>query len=140
MDRRIDLTEHGDFGAPHDNILVDNTINMDVRLTTTYEDEPMSIEEYDRVCAWEKVFGRRNHLNEARKLFHPGEDLWPWKTRQDEDTCCCGARLFPWDGHFCQRCRETMAMGFEWEDRNSRYWLLTHSQNMRDERDILNLR
>lgn len=129
MDRRIDLTEHGDFGTPHDNTLVDNTINMDVLLATTYEDEPMSIEEYDRVCAWEKVFGKRNHLSEARKVFHP-----------NEDKCCCGARLFPWDGHFCQRCRETIDMGMEWEDRNLLHWPFVYDRKMRDERDILNLR
>lgn len=135
MDRRIDLTEHRDFGSSQDDTSMDTVFGI------TYEDEYMTIDTYDKICAWERVFGKRIHSSQARKLFHPEDNFYPpLTTSAKEGRCCCGAKLFPWDGYFCQRCRETIAMGFEWEERNGRYWSFLHSQNMRDERDILDLR
>lgn len=94
MTGKVDLTEHRDFGQRSSSHIVipqyrANGIFVDI-------DHPMTQEEYDRVKAHERVFGRKNHYSEAHVVFD-----WRRTSERHFDYIChmCGKKLaVPWKG------------------------------------------
>lgn len=113
MDYRIDLTEHRDFNRPIDRSVHSLTdINLD--------DELMTNDDYDRIVAWENMFGKRRHDNRKRLVFRASRERAyfesahlsclrcgvefrePWRRRQSglcadcDDTFNHGLSGIPW--------------------------------------------
>ena len=109
--RNIDLTVNRDFGRAGEG----NFISLPLAVR---DGELMSSDEYEELCKYESVFGKRVR-NQAREVLGDLYDL-PQKDKEFEmwrQTCLrCGKRLFPWDniGGICKDCDNeiTQSYGF----------------------------
>ena len=70
LSNRIDLTANRDFG--HRQTIVEMDMGIFDRW---YDDDSISLDEYDYLVWWEGVFGKTRHTNERRKLFEEDELL-----------------------------------------------------------------
>ena len=102
LPRNIDLTANRDFSGG-------GRINFTGLLRTIDLDaEAMSTDEYEVICWWEGIFGRKRHYNEKNKVFDEDRKYYErWR-----DTCVrCGKPLrCPWKraGELCVDCAEVL--------------------------------
>lgn len=96
---KIDLTERWDFSGGVEDSLMDSEVPEDVY------DGLMTTEQYDRLCRWESIFGKRRHENQKRHIFPV------MLSRYSTKCTCCGKELrAPWmrfsNNGLCQDCEK----------------------------------
>jgi hypothetical protein len=109
LSNRIDLTANRDFG--HRQTIVEMDMGIFDRW---YDDDSITLDEYDYLSWWEGVFGKTRHTNEKRKLF--GEDRNNIVLRLEMGTHCarCGKELkLPWARFYglCRECNDDVERG-----------------------------
>lgn len=95
---KIDLTEQRDFSGGVGSF-TDSEVPEDVY------DGLMTCEQYDRLCRWESIFGKRRHENQKRRIFPV------ILSRYNTKCTCCGKELrAPWmrfsNNGLCQDCEK----------------------------------
>lgn len=95
---RIDLTENGDFSGGS---LTADVNGMDTEIPDEVHDGNMTLEQYDRLCRWEELFGKRRHENGKRRIFP--KVLYSYRTYCYD----CGKELrLPWARAYRGLCKE----------------------------------
>ena len=110
ISRKIDLTAHRDFssGERFPQLF---RIREFVNGLPDIDDPVMTRDEYDMLEWWEKIFGRKRHLNQKYKVFDSEEryrKMW-------RGICVrCGRRMIPWNsvngvnGELCRQCDDAL--------------------------------
>lgn len=111
MTDRTDLTENRDFREPS-NFLVSRIIAEE-----TFElanERAMSTEEFEKVFAWEQIFGRRGYTSETYNAFRKNESVWMEDMAQHCARCGREFRM-PWEKVYdvCRKCDEILNDGHE---------------------------
>lgn len=93
LPRNIDLTEHQDFSSGE---------TLDELISVWFDNEPMTPVQYEAVCRWESIFGRR-HRNEKDRIFDSEIPFVKDETRYPR--CGCDIRV-PWKRFYglCKKC------------------------------------
>jgi len=132
---KVDLTENREFSRGDGNRIIPLDSNFDELIGVTYQRERMSSSEYDRLRAWENIFGRRRHFTEVLDVFL---DKREEEYKENIRTHCyrCGKELrSPWTmiNGLCKDCNEKVMT-----DVNGRIpWIKQLSARERDIKDIL---
>lgn len=137
MTTKTDLTENRDFSGGNGRprfIPLDSSIRIDELL----DSDAMSTEEYEKILAYEKVFGRRRHFTSAIDVFSKSDYEW----RMEMSGYCqrCG-KLFriPWKKRYglCPECDDAI---FYTLGKRKTPWKMEVVGNKIDDRDVLQLR
>lgn len=132
----IDLTENRDFSS-HLPTLSVNRIIADEAMELTHS-VAMSTEEFEKVFALEKMFGRRYHYTQVLDIFQIEESTFLYNS----STRCarCGKWILPWkressrNMNVCEECTIEMEGRVPWRPKNA-----TVSFRRNDARDILQM-
>lgn len=137
MTDRIDLTENRDFRTSSE--IVVNRIIYD-EVTELSQEKSMSPEEFEKIHAWEQIFGRNYHYREDIEVFGMNDDEWRMEMKNHCQKCGKYFKI-PWKkkNDLCPECNDTYLdilngkMKEPWKQANrigERY----------DDRDVLRLR
>lgn len=140
ISRKIDLTEHHDFGNTvfDFSILNIDTINRALKMNRM---EAMSLDDYQLIERYEAIFGIKLHSCQAYDIFSKTNDAF---TYEMESHCQrCGALLLPWKSFhgLCGQCRSVVDAGFygriPWKRDIHK---LSHREPIEDPREIFSLK
>lgn len=132
---QIDLTAHGDFSQSLDPVLVNSIIASEAMELA--DSVSMSIEDFEKEFAFEKIFGRRMYSN-AFEIFHRHTYISASNIKQ---RCArCGKKLLPWkinpyEMNLCNRCEEDIYDRLPWGNK-----LFNAPSLVRDAREIFQMR
>lgn len=100
----IDLTENRDFRKRCNEFVMFGSERLELVTAADADDTtPMSILQFERMCAWENMFGSISHHSELHRIFNLDgelEDLWG-------NYCArCGTRVPLWSSRYglCPEC------------------------------------
>lgn len=109
MDRRIDLTAHNDFsfGAVVTPLESDE---FDILVNDMYDSVNMSLEDYEKLVKYEKIFGRKRHFTDAMTVFMQSDEEYR-NSYRNHCWRCGKERRIPWKitGDLCEECEEKMS-------------------------------
>ena len=109
MDRRIDLTAHNDFGFSTVVTPLESD-EFDILVNDMYDSVNMSVEDYEKLVKYEKVFGRKRHFTDAMTVFMKSDE--EYRNSYRNHCWCCGKEYrIPWKitGDLCKECEEKMS-------------------------------
>lgn len=135
---KVDLTEHRDFSLGPGLVSFREQIEL-IRQEQVLELEDalfMSLDDYNKLSRYHKIFGTRRHSNEKERVFdYEGRHERYWK-----ETCVrCGRPLrIPWNrcGELCKYCDEIV------DDRRIPWkgWKSSESERQHSADEIFSLR
>lgn len=103
----IDLTEHSDFAASRNPSF--HFIQIDSSVGELFSAVQMTGEEYEKLMAYENIFGRRRHYTDFMEVFMEDESEWIERNRCHCARCGKEIRI-PWHRHseLCSDCDNLM--------------------------------
>ena len=142
LSQKVDLTANHDFGASS----LNGFFLEDMLVSTEYEGEYMTADEYEAIRRWERLFGKRRHPQQKRDLF-PDKETKHYHNHGYVNGVkyCerCGKPIrVPWKVRYdlCPDCDERLFIVLDSDHKNERIPWMNGETDRRVAYNLFNLR